>query len=137
MLSFRDWRSYTKERANGLLNDKIHEMSNNNPTFDNIQEVYKATLDEIAPIRVIRLKEGQIVNTKIEALKKRRNHYLKKYKKTQNPKHLELAKSFSATIKKTVKVEARRTFQCKAKSKDLIGGSPNKWAPFLLTRDVY
>jgi hypothetical protein len=57
-----------------------------------------------------------MVNPKIEALEKRRDRYLKKYRKNRNPKHLELAKSFTNMIKKTVKSEAKHIFQCKAKS---------------------
>jgi hypothetical protein len=38
------------------------------------------------------------------------------YKKTGNPDHLANAKSFSNTLKKAIKKEARRVFQCKARS---------------------
>jgi len=40
-------------------------------------------LDVEAPCRVIRVRDEQIENTKLEALKKRRNRFLKKFKKTK------------------------------------------------------
>lgn len=39
-----------------------------------------------------------------------------KLKRTNDTRHLDLAKSFTEKIKKTVKAESRRIFQCKAKS---------------------
>jgi hypothetical protein len=115
-LIVRDWRNYSKDAANDLISEKLRQISRTDLSLTEIQDLYKSSLDELAPHRVVRVSEGQMVNTKIEALKKRRDRYLKKYKKSRNPKHLELAKSFTNTIKKTVKSEAKRVFQCKAKS---------------------
>jgi hypothetical protein len=113
----RDWRNYSKEAANMMMNDKLQKISTTTK-LSKIQEIYKETLDELAPLRVIQVTEGQLISPKIEVLKKRTDRYLKKYRKNRNPKHLELAKSFTNTIKKTVKAEAKRVFQCKAKSKN-------------------
>jgi hypothetical protein len=85
------------------MNDKLHKISDIDLTYHEIQKLYASTLDEIAPLRVIRIREGQLANSKIEALKKRRNRYLRKFKKTQDVKHLEIAKSLSAKIKKNSK----------------------------------
>jgi hypothetical protein len=67
----RDWRNYSKEDANAILNEKMQKISTS-PDLDlqTVQEVYNQTLDIIAPFRVIRVTEGQLINPKIEALKK-------------------------------------------------------------------
>ena len=114
----RDWREYNKLDVEILLIDKLQQIStpSSSLNLETLQEIYKNILDEVAPLRVIRTKEHQIINTKIEALKKRRDRYLKKFKKSGNPEHMDLAKSFTTTIKKAIKKESRRVFQCKAKS---------------------
>lgn len=114
----RDWRNYSKDLARESIDNKLNQISTNqlDLSLDNIKEIYSDVLEEIAPYRVIRTKDDQIVNTKIEALKKRRDRYLKKFKKTRDPKHLELAKSFTTTVKKAIKKEYRRKLQCKATS---------------------
>jgi len=116
----RDWRNYNQNSVNEVLNDKMHnlQISSTLISFEQVQDLYRDTLNEIAPLRVVKIKEGQIVSPKLESLKKRRDRYLKKYKKSRDLKHLDLAKSFTYQIKKTVKTEARRIFQCKVKSKD-------------------
>ncbi len=85
-------------------------------SYDNIAAAYRKVLDEVAPLRVIRLKDNYLISPKIEAIKKRRDRFLKKFKKTGSQDHLKKAKSFSNTLKKVVKKETRRVFQCKARS---------------------
>jgi hypothetical protein len=111
----RDWRHYA-ECVEDEFNNKMSQMSSNLFTLESLTELYKETLDIVAPLRVIRHHDNEIINTKVAALQKRRDRYLKKYKKTGKKKHLDLAKSFSCTLKKAVKKEARRVFQCKARS---------------------
>jgi hypothetical protein len=115
-IQVRDWRHYSKELANETINNKINQISDLKSDYSSLVSIYNDTLNQIAPIRTVRIQEGQIVSTKIEALKKRRDRYLRKYKKSRDIKHLELAKSFSNTIKRTVKSESKRLFQLKAKS---------------------
>jgi len=79
-------------------------------------EAYEKTLNEVAPLRVVKYKEDQIISTKVAALQKRRDRYLKKFKKTNDVSYLDKAKSFTYTLKKAVKKEARRIFQCKSRS---------------------
>lgn len=69
-----------------------------------------------APYRVIRVNEKEFINTKLEALKKRRDRYIKRYKKGKNRLvNLAKAKTFSDTIKRVVRKEMRRKIQAKAK----------------------
>jgi len=49
---------------------------------------------------------------------KKKGQISQKYKKTGDKEFARLAKTFTGTLKKTVKKEARRTFQCKARSPD-------------------
>lgn len=66
----RDWRNYKVDSVNAILNTKMHQMSTDFLNLEKVQELYSKTLDEIAPIRVIRIKEGQIISMKVESLKK-------------------------------------------------------------------
>jgi hypothetical protein len=111
----RDWRNYSELVEEEFAN-RISQISPNSFTLESLTDLYKATLDVVAPLRVVRHHEDEIINTKVAALQKRRDRYLKKYKKTGQKKHLDLAKSFSCTLKKAVKKESRRVFQCKARS---------------------
>lgn len=54
-------------------------------------------------MRVIRVTDEQLINSKIEAIKKKRDRYFKKYKKTKDLKYLQLSKSFSHTLKDVIK----------------------------------
>jgi len=110
----RDWRDYDKIMVEAIISDKMETTQIS--SHDELNSLLNDTLDEIAPLRVIRIKETSIISTKVESLKKRRDRFLKKYKKSGNPEHLIKAKSFTATLKKSVKKETKRMLQCKAKS---------------------
>jgi exonuclease III len=110
----RDWRFYDKENANKTLAKHMEQISDFG--YDSLVTAYQGTLNEIAPLRVIRFREDQIISTKVAALQKRRDRFLKKYKKTGDSDYLDKAKSFTYTLKKAVKKESRRIFQCKARS---------------------
>jgi len=113
----RDWRAYDKDSARTALSKHLEQISTKTLSVDELTAVFKATLDEIAPMRVVKAKNDcEIISTKVAALQKRRDRYLKKHKKTGDNKHLLLAKSFTYTLKKAVRKEARRIFQCKANS---------------------
>jgi len=99
-----------------MMSNKISQISNFESNLECLTQLYNDTLNEIAPMRVIRHSDGELINTKVAALQKRRDRFLKKFKKTNNPDHLSKAKSFSKTLKKAVKKESRRIFQCKARS---------------------
>jgi len=105
-----------KKKENSILQETIMELQEQMSIEDlsDIREILTTTLDLVAPHRVIRKKENQLVNTKIEAIKKRRDRFLKKYRRSFNPEHLDMAKSFTKTLIKVVKKEARRVFQLKA-----------------------
>lgn len=112
----RDWRFYEKDEVNLVFSENMAQISTDSPTLEQLTHVYNTTLNEVAPLRVVKYKENEVISSKVAALQKRRDRFLKKYKKTRNPEHLEKAKSFSCTLKKAVKKEARRIFQCKARS---------------------
>jgi len=111
----RDWRNYNKEAVLEALSTlNLEQISN----ASDLQDILGQTLNKVAPMVTVRANRHQLVNPKIEAIKKRRDRFLRKFKKSNNPEHLEKAKSFTKTLKKVVKKEARRVFQCKAVSPD-------------------
>jgi len=110
----RDWRNYQASEVHDILLGAKDQMSIQ--SFNDLSIVLRNTLDQVAPMRMVKVREKQLVNTKIDAIKKRRDRFLKKYKNSRNPEHLAKAKSFTKTLKKVVKKEARRTFQLKAVS---------------------
>ncbi len=89
-----------------------------NISLTDLNLVLSSTLDKLAPKRVIRVKNQQLISPKVEALKKKRDRFFKKYKKLKNPEDLKRAEELSKKLKITIKREATRIFQCKAKSYD-------------------
>jgi len=95
-------KNHIKGVPNGLqeIEDQLHHI-----------------LEKLAPERVVRTRDPQqLLNPRIEKLKKRRDRLLKKFKKTGNSKHLEKCKQLSKQLKKTIAKETRNTFQIKAKT---------------------
>jgi len=110
----RDWRNYEEEQVHHCVTNLM--TGSHAPNFEMLSKGLAGIVDKVAPLKVIKVKEGQLVNPKIDAIKKRRDRFLKKFKKSRNPYYLEQAKSFTKTLKKVVKKEGRRTFQLKAVS---------------------
>jgi len=111
----RDWRNYEECQVHQFINQSMSQ-SNSEMNFERLSCLLVDTVDKVAPLKVVKVKEGQMINPKIEAIKNRRDRFLKKFKKTRNVRYLEQAKSFTKTLKKVVKKEGRRTFQLKAVS---------------------
>ena len=66
---------------------------------DEITSVHKVMLDVLAPERVFKIRDDtQVINSEIEAIKKRRNRKFILYKKTGAPGYLLEAKKLSKTI---------------------------------------
>jgi len=77
----------------------------------------KELLNKISPIRVIRTRcPEQIVNPRIEKVKKRRDRFLKKYKRTGKDEYLRRCKEETKALKKIIRHETKQTFQRKAQS---------------------
>jgi len=72
----------------------------------------------LAPYRTVKTRQNgrSLVSTKIEKIKKKRNRYLKKYRRTKNKDYLIMARETTKTLKKEIKIEARRITQLKATS---------------------
>jgi len=68
-----------------------------------------------APFQVVRFKsqEGQIVNTRVAKIVKKRDRLLKKYKKLRDIDHLKKAQSLSKQIRKIIREEEKIKLQTK------------------------
>lgn len=73
----RDWKDFSID----LFNKDLSLILSKEKSVNNLSKVINSCLDVHAPYRVIRVNETQIINTKLEALKKRRDRYLKKNSK--------------------------------------------------------
>ena len=117
----RDWRKYTTERVHLELNKHLTQISGHselNLNLDQVNSILALALNKLAPKRVVRVKDKELISPKLEALKKKRDRAFKSFKKTKDPLMLLESKELSKKIKITIKKEATRIFQCKAKSPD-------------------
>lgn len=120
-IQIRDWRHYSKAELNMYIRVALENYSDwieNGPDtlLDRITQFLLIIYEELVPLRVAKVESQQPLSSKIEALRKRRDRFLKKFKKTENPEHAEKARSFSRTLKKTIKKEQKRTLKIKATS---------------------
>ena len=106
----RDWRNYCPNK----LSDQIRKLKDHELTVAKIQEIF----EKMVPLRVIRFKPklGQIANTRVERLKKKRDRCVKKFKKTKNTNLLSKARELTKRLGKLIKKEIRRVTQKKAQS---------------------
>jgi Reverse transcriptase (RNA-dependent DNA polymerase) len=116
----RDWRGYNKEKMNTALNTRILKLgtTSDKMSLNCLTEMINESLDELAPNRVIRVKDKQIISQKLEKAKKRRDRQYRLFKKTNDTHYLHKSIKESKLIKKLVKTEATRTFQMKSQSPD-------------------
>ncbi len=77
-MTIRDWRFYYKDKASHILAQRTSQISDF--SYENLVNAYQDTQNEIAPLQVVRYREDQIISTKVAALQKRRDRFLKKYK---------------------------------------------------------
>ena len=60
----RDWRAYDKDSARTALSKHLEQISTKTLSVDELTAVFKATLDEIAPMRVVKAKNDcEIIST--------------------------------------------------------------------------
>ena len=115
-----DWRNYSKDKAVKTLLmclcGKIFPSSARG-LFEWINNVLVETCNKLIPKRVVRLRdECEFENSRIEAMKKRRDRAWKKFKKTGQEKYLQLSKSLTKTLQSVIKKERKRVFRAKMKS---------------------
>jgi exonuclease III len=118
----RDWRGYSKETVNEELNKKMSQMSitSDQLDYDSLVVVLNDLKDILAPKRVIRVRDGQVISQKLEKLKKRRDRLFRRFRKTgsSDSELLNDIKKLNKDIKKCINNEKRRIFQNKAMSPD-------------------
>ena len=119
----RDWREYTQDRAITLINnmclDTIEEINDGDHLHNRVKAIHTEILNTLAPLRTFRVRDDlQLVNSSIEALKKKRNRKFIMYKKTNNPAYLEQAQALSKKLKKDINKMEREIIQKKAESPD-------------------
>jgi len=104
----RDWRKYCRDSLEDMF-EKATETDNN------VMDALTSILQHLAPYRVVRTREnsGQVVDTRIEKLKKRRDRLYKKYKSEnystkKKMEYLFESKELSKRIKKEVKISIKK-----------------------------
>jgi hypothetical protein len=123
----RDWRSYNKHNVHAIIKskemseriDSIKELNDAESLNREITSIQDLILRVLAPLRAFRTRdEKQIINSEVEALKKRRNRKFIMYKKTGNSGYLREAKNLSKKLKKELNKVEKNVIQRKAESKD-------------------
>lgn len=118
----RDWRGYNKDLMNNEFNTKLSQMSitSDQLNYNEFSKIVLEIVDVLAPKRVIRIKDNQIVSARLEKLKKKRDRLFKRFRKegSKNVTLLKEIKDLNKDIKKRVRLESVRLFQSKAKSPD-------------------
>jgi hypothetical protein len=116
-LELRDWRGYSKTKAQELLHHHLQQISTE-PELEEVTRILNLILDELAPKRVIRVKPSQIASQRVEKLKKKRDRKYRIFKKTKDIEYLKAVHDLNKDIRKALRDESGRIFQAKAKSKD-------------------
>jgi hypothetical protein len=81
--------------------DDVHLMSDPNEINSSITEVHSLILDTFAPLRGFCVhNDKQVINSEIEAIKKRRNRKFIMFKKTGINGYLKTAQKLSRDLKK-------------------------------------
>ncbi len=118
-ITSRDWRKYNKDLVAAEFAKKT-QISDSLLSHTQFSTILTDILNEVAPERVIRIKDNQIVSHKLEKLKKKRDRAFKLFRKTGSVdcELLRSIKDMNKKIRKLVKTESVRNFQNKAKSPD-------------------
>ncbi len=99
------------------LRRRVAEESTADRVNGAIKNIHNEILERLAPERVfIMRRENQIINSALEALKKKKNRMIKKYRKTDSGKYLLRAQILSKKLKKEINKTERETIQKKANS---------------------
>jgi len=108
-----DWRKYNKQSL-------TREIENRSAIGMHHQEALASSFEKLAPLRSIRIREnkGQIISTRIEKWKKKKDRIFKEYKETGDLCLHDTVRALTKKIKKQVKKEIKLTTQKKATSKN-------------------
>jgi len=91
-------------------------------TIDELEKLLSYVLDKLAPYRVIRTRLPEnIINPKVEKIKKRRDRMYRKYKFSQDEHWLYIVKQENRKLKKMLVSETRRIIQKKAEGANTKG----------------
>jgi hypothetical protein len=73
-IRIRDWRKYDKDKMNDAINNQIssHKTTADRIGLQELTKIVMTALDDLAPFRIIRVKQDQIIIPKLEKLTKRR-----------------------------------------------------------------
>jgi len=111
-----DWRRYSNEKARRLFSEQVLSYSSPDALFESITSGLIKVMNNLAPKRIVTVrKETEFYNTKIAAIKKKRDRQYKKYKSSGDERFLCFAKELSKKLKKAVISERKRVFQGKLK----------------------
>lgn len=91
----RDWRNYSFDSLRESLTNVIIRPLN-------YKDELKRAYDELVPIKSCRIRDGQIINPRLEELKKKRDRLVKKFKKTNKRCFYDEAKMISKKLKKGI-----------------------------------
>jgi hypothetical protein len=118
-IKIRDWRSYTTTKATTELSNRIGQISEPQ-SYNSVCGALLEVVNELAPERVIRIKDNQIISPKLEKAKKKRDRLFKRFRKggSIDMTLLKEIKKLNAKIKKILRDEKVRAFQSRAKSPD-------------------
>ena len=118
----RDWREYNPGRACFLAAEACNQAKdsiNSDKLHAQIRDIHIGILDVLAPMRAFRVRDDlQIINSSIEALKKKRNREFIKYKKTGNPDYLLKSRKLTKTLRMKINQAEKDIIQKKAESHD-------------------
>jgi hypothetical protein len=116
-----DWRNYSQQRAIEKfkiqlknVRDEINASNSAGGLLEILTDCLVGTCNDVIPKRVVRLRdEKEFENSRIEALKKKRDRVWKKYKKTGNEKYYFQSKALTKSLLNTIRHEKRRVFRAK------------------------
>jgi hypothetical protein len=113
-----DWRNYTKQKAAHEMSKAMSSPFNpKNDLFDELTSKIVGVCNILIPKRTIRLRgPHEFENSRIEAMKKRRDRAWKSFKKTGDEYYYEKSKSLSKKLKQIIKRERQRVFRAKLNS---------------------
>ena len=121
----RDWRNYTQQKilelalARPIIFSSDSSIDEWSSTIDN---VLLGITDEVAPFRVIKLNnERELVNSRVSALKKKRDRMIKKARKNGSAIARLNAHLLSRTLKSVIKKEKHRIAKVKSRTSDSQG----------------
>jgi len=112
-----DWRHFNDEEFNRSLEKNCKDITfSDNVNILNRELICALTLsmNELLPLRVVHLrKHTDIDSVQIESLKKKRDRWLKKAKKSGDVEKFKRVKELNAEIKRVVKKEKKRVINLK------------------------